>query len=77
MEIRHFMINCIAYIFLGMFLMILSVRRFSLKKTAEILLGSVIILIGAETAVLRWEHNKNVFFQMAGLRMLAAQGVAL
>lgn len=62
MEIRHFMINCIAYIFLGMFLMILSVRRFSLKKTAEILLGSVIILIGAETAVFRWEHNKIVFF---------------
>ncbi len=77
MEIRHFMINCIAYIFLGMFLMILSVRRFSLKKTAEILLGSMIILIGAETAVFRWEHNKIVFFLMAGLRIFAAQGVAL
>lgn len=77
MEIRHFIISCIAHIFLGFFLMIFSARRYSLKKTGSILLGTVILLIAVEIAALPWDSNKGFFFLMAGLRILAAQGVAL
>lgn len=77
MEIRHFITNCIAHIFLGFFLMAFSARRYSLKKTGSILLGGIILLIGIEAAVFRWNSNKPLFFLMAGLRIFAAQGLAL